>query len=140
MSKEIDSEELRHGLVWLLLGNRKPQGAAIVVNTWLGRILPEIYRDTYFPSRDYRRFSGLYGLFNGNELVYIGRSTNIIARLRWHFINKSGAQMKHRRPFNGAAFIEVGLSIKDLDFIEKQLILAIQPRGNRRPKYLSSKC
>lgn len=131
------SEEVGYGLTQLFCGIEPSKGSAIVLNTWLKRIKPESEVDVYFPTRDYKKFSGLYGLFDGGEVVYIGRSTNIIARIRSHFINKSAAQLKHRRPFDGAAFLAANLPVKDLDAMETRLIQDIRPRGNRRPKFFS---
>lgn len=64
---------------------------------------------------------GVYFLINGNELVYIGQSTDMAKRITAHKNEK-------RITFNRYSFVECG--IDELDIIESLYIHAYRPKKN----------
>lgn len=68
--------------------------------------------------------SGIYALFDGHELVYIGQSVNVNSRVAQH----SGKHFTH------AAYIAV--PVEKLDEMERALLNLFTPRLNRDPETL----
>lgn len=64
--------------------------------------------------------SGIYALFNGETLVYIGQAINVMKRLAAHTETKD---------FTHAAFVSVPRDL--LNEVERGLINAYLPRLNR---------
>lgn len=63
---------------------------------------------------------GIYALFHGNELVYIGQAVNVAVRIGQHFGSKT---------FTAAAYISVPRD--RLNQVERVLLDALVPRLNR---------
>ena len=66
--------------------------------------------------------SGVYALFDGGELVYIGQAVNVATRVGQHFASKQ---------FTAASFIAVPVS--DLDRVERLLLDVFMPPLNKDP-------
>tara|TARA_R100000234_G_scaffold117739_1_gene96753 strand:+ start:19 stop:696 length:678 start_codon:yes stop_codon:yes gene_type:complete len=71
------------------------------------------------------RICGVYFLFKGEELIYIGQSINVMGRINTHNIEG----------WDTFSYVEVPKS--DLDIVEKEYILKYKPRKNGT--YLSTK-
>lgn len=65
----------------------------------------------------------IYFLFDGEELVYVGQTTNIYQRI--------GVHMK-KKTFDSFSKIKVDLSQKELDLLETHYILNFKPKYNNR--------
>lgn len=63
----------------------------------------------------------VYALWSDEEIIYIGKSTNVMARINTHLRNKV---------FNGYSFIEFH-SEEEMDRIEAWLIYTLQPKLNK---------
>jgi hypothetical protein len=78
---------------------------------------------------DYRPFSGegagVYVLFRGDALLYVGKAVHLNYRLRTHFAER-------RIPFDNYCLIECGPEFAP--FIECAYIFALQPVYNRKFK------
>jgi len=72
--------------------------------------------------------SGVYGLSNGREWVFIGETSNIRARLMEH-LDEAGTTLKHRKP-TGFTFEECSPA----DRVSRQdaLVRQLEPFCNRR--------
>ena len=68
-------------------------------------------------------FCGLYFLIEKNEIVYIGQSSNVIARIHAHSGNK-------RKPFDSFAWLPCNKN--DLDEMETAYISFFEPIYNGR--------
>jgi hypothetical protein len=76
------------------------------------------------------RLCGIYFLFNDDELLYIGKSTNVLARIAMHAAKSSNMK------FDRAFFIPV--NEKELDIVEKTLIHMFGTAKNtRRPDFIA---
>lgn len=64
-----------------------------------------------------RRISGIYFLFRKDKLVYVGQSTNVIARVHSHTVR-----------FDTYTYIEVD---HEIDFLEMAYITKYRPSENR---------
>ena len=64
--------------------------------------------------------SGVYALFHGNELVYIGQAVNVAARIGQHFDSKQ---------FTAASYVSVPRD--KLNVVERLLLDVFMPRLNR---------
>lgn len=69
---------------------------------------------------------GVYFLWEGNVITYIGQSTNIHQRISAHFVDKF-----REWKIDGYSFIEVDNSY-NLDTIEALYIAKFSPRHNRK--------
>jgi predicted GIY-YIG superfamily endonuclease len=75
--------------------------------------------------------SGVYGLSNGNEWVFIGEASNIRARLMEH-LEETNTMLTNRRP-TGFTFEECPPS--DRSSRQDALVRQFEPFCNRRPGY-----
>lgn len=66
--------------------------------------------------------SGVYFLISGDEIVYVGQSRNVHARIASHMTTKT---------FDRVAVLRVAPD--QLDFVESVYILALKPRLNGQP-------
>ncbi len=67
---------------------------------------------------------GVYFLFNGDDCVYVGQSTDIHGRVRSHKLQRDGA-----KDFDSYAFVEVNEG--DLDSMESYYIFMLNPVLNK---------
>ena len=72
----------------------------------------------------FKPLCGIYFLFDGDEIVYIGQSVNILARVGVHFFDKN-------KQFNSFAYIEYPLGT--LAELEAEYILIFVPKYNANP-------
>lgn len=63
---------------------------------------------------------GVYFLWHGDEVVYVGKAVNLLRRIAQHLADKT---------FDHYSYIECAL--EDLDSIERRAIMALKPRLNR---------
>jgi hypothetical protein len=66
----------------------------------------------------------IYGLFDGDELVYLGQSRNLAVRLRDHITGD------RQKTFTTWGHLPVASD--DLDLVERRLIQRFQPRLNKK--------
>lgn len=77
-----------------------------------------------------RTAGGVYLLIDGNEVVYVGQSDNVYARIGWHASNVSPRDgYPLPADFERALFIRT--AAKDRDAYEGALIRSLRPRFNR---------
>lgn len=81
-----------------------------------GQLPPEV---AALPRLKVERCCGVYFLFAGPECVYVGKSDNVLARVRQHFPSKD---------FDSFAWMNVARA--DLDRVEREYIETIRPRLN----------
>ncbi len=70
---------------------------------------------------DVRRLCGVYFLIDGDEVVYVGQSVNVAARILQHIADKT-------KQFSRACYVPVHPD--DLDETERSLITLFAPRHN----------
>jgi hypothetical protein len=78
-----------------------------------------IIHDAFQQKRSLIKEPGIYFLYQGNDIVYVGKTTNFVARLSNHMFNKS---------FDGYSFIPV--AAHNLDSLEIRLIEKLRPPLN----------
>ena len=71
---------------------------------------------------------GVYILINGDEIVYVGSSFHIYARIRTH-ISESGIGRAYSKQFDGVMCLEMPRNIAEI--YEGALIRELRPSGNR---------
>ena len=84
-------------------------------------------------SQRFRPFavSGVYFLFSGNDLIYIGQSTNVMRRISDHAGNGPASHLaKKGVEFDSYAYISV--PEQDLDAVERRMINEHKPLYNER--------
>jgi excinuclease UvrABC nuclease subunit len=74
---------------------------------------------------NYAGMAGIYFLFKGKDLVYVGQSVDVYARLRHH----RGGGFKYDAWWDRWAMIECQRG--ELDAMENAYILALRPRYNQ---------
>lgn len=67
--------------------------------------------------------SGVYGLFDKNELVYLGQSSGIAHRVQTHLQDP-------RRIFDSVGFVLVPVEYREV--VERRMIQALKPKYNRK--------
>jgi excinuclease UvrABC nuclease subunit len=77
---------------------------------------------------DYPRFSGVYFLMRAGDVVYVGKSRDIICRAMQHRNERTGQSWQLRKDFDSFRFMRVDEEI--LDEIEQRSIAYFQPRYN----------
>jgi hypothetical protein len=70
-----------------------------------------------------RGYAGVYALYKGDKLYYVGLATNLYGRLRGHTKNK------HRRKWDRFAIFRVG-RVRYLKDMETLLLQVAKPPGN----------
>lgn len=75
-------------------------------------------------AKTYSRTSGVYFLFKGDDLVYVGQSVDVHARLKHH----RGAGFLYTQWWDRVAVIEC--APRRLEAMENAYILALKPRFN----------
>ena len=70
-----------------------------------------------------RGYAGVYALYKGESLYYVGLATNLYGRLRFHTRNK------HRKKWDRFAIFRVN-RVRYLKDMETLLLQVAQPRGN----------
>lgn len=65
--------------------------------------------------------SGVYLLYKGGVLIYVGQSTNVFRRIPQH----------HKKDFDRALFLPCAVAV--LDVVESALIATLNPKGNGPP-------
>lgn len=79
----------------------------------------------YLMSRPYKQISGVYFLFRGDLIVYVGKSTDIISRIASH--------RKSKKAFDTYSFIEASES--EMDALETVYINKFWPEYNKMGFY-----
>lgn len=73
---------------------------------------------------------GVYLLYSNGEIVYVGKSKNILSRISTHFnCHKSRGGVETKKEFDKVTVIEC--EIDEMDFIERILIDFLLPKYNR---------
>ena len=85
-------------------------------------IAPMIVDPTDLPRRDIRLICGVYFLYAGDELVYIGQSKNVVGRVASHCSDEY-------KEFTTYSFIDV--PYHKLREVEAELISKYRPRYNK---------
>lgn len=80
------------------------------------------------PEPDPPRFVGIYLLVDGEEIVYVGQSTNVIQRVSAHKANRNHHHERWRTKWDRAFWMPVAND--DLDDYEGALIRRLTPRYN----------
>ena len=70
-----------------------------------------------------RGYAGVYALYNGEKLYYVGLATNLYNRLRWHTRNR------HKGKWDRFAIFRVG-RVRYLKDMETLLLQVAKPPGN----------
>jgi GIY-YIG catalytic domain len=70
-----------------------------------------------------RGYAGVYALYNGEKLYYVGLATNLYNRLRWHTKNR------HRGKWDRFAIFRVR-RVRYLKDMETLLLQVAEPPGN----------
>jgi hypothetical protein len=70
-----------------------------------------------------RGYAGVYALYRGDKLYYVGLATNLYGRLRWH------TKDKHKRKWDRFAIFRVG-RVRYLKDMETLLLQVAKPPGN----------
>lgn len=105
-----------------LLDYRYPQNrfAAAAINDLL---LGKVSRSEWFKCRSRKAECGIYGLFENEELVYIGRTRNLTRRIKAHRRTD-----RKTSGFTGVSYIAV--SLEDHNTVEYRLIQSFCPKYN----------
>jgi hypothetical protein len=74
------------------------------------------------------RYVGIYFLLDGDEIVYVGQSTNVLGRIPAHRARRNHKHERHRMQWDRAAWLP--LAEHDLDAYEGALIRRLTPRYN----------
>ena len=75
--------------------------------------------------RDFSQSKGVYFLIQDDEIVYVGESKNVYARLLFHYNDDS-------KKFNKIYFIHIDSSTKKRRAIESYYIMKINPKYNEK--------
>jgi excinuclease UvrABC nuclease subunit len=81
--------------------------------------------DLHAKRTPFKKLNGIYFLFNGDELVYVGLSVNIIARVHVH----------DKVDWDSYSFVEVDIWGEDLEVLETAYIKKFKPRYNSLPAW-----
>ena len=105
---------------------RTPSNKGALIKGMSRRLPVELLGEASFKDglhRIMRGYAGVYALYKGENLYYIGLATNLYWRLRWHTKNK------HKNKWDRFAIFRVG-RVRYLKDIETLLLQVSKPPGN----------
>lgn len=130
MLKEVD-EAL--ALIQSPRTGKMPIYAAIVINDLLKRQQTTeqwLKRGHGGRSSSWSRPQGVYCIFSGSEVVYVGSSGHVLSRVKTHLRKNAGSPCAVPDiDLTAAAFVQC--ESRDMETLERTLIRALRPRFNK---------